>query len=99
MKIEYTETLLSSSKIMNILLDSVLKNKRNKVEYLLASGSDPNFSDDNGFSLLHWSCQECYIEMVKLLHKYGANFDIIDINGITPLFNSSGQGSIAIVET
>jgi ankyrin repeat protein len=61
------------------------------VEYLLESGIDVNYQPngrDNGKSALHKAVANGHFELIKALVENGANVEIKDKNGNTPLWNS-----------
>jgi ankyrin repeat protein len=59
-----------------------------EIARLLKQGSDPNAQDDNGFSPLHFAAQEALPEAARLLLDAGANPNITDFFGNTPLFRA-----------
>jgi ankyrin repeat protein len=60
------------------------------VELLLKAGADPNFQvEDDGNTALHQAVQRNDLEMIKVLAKNGANLE---------LYNWAGQTPIAIAE-
>ena len=66
-------------------------------ESLLEAGIDPNISDAQGWTALHWSCSESCAETVELLLKYQADIDARDHSGWTPLFWATIKGHKQIV--
>jgi ankyrin repeat protein len=66
------------------------------MELLINKGVDVNYvcpgegEEDDRLSLLHYSCQYGYIDFVKLLVKAGANLEVKDSKGYTPLHISLG---------
>ena len=44
-----------------------------QVEQLLAEGTDPNQTDDDGYSALHAAAENGHLAVVKLLINQGAN--------------------------
>lgn len=53
---------------------------------------------DNLYTPLHWACQEEHTFICKKLLEKGADPNIIDDNGISPLHQVSALGNIAIFE-
>ena len=61
------------------------------VEFLLDSGIDVNYQPNgrgNGKSALHNAVGKRHFEIIKALVKNGANVDLKDKNGNTPLWNT-----------
>lgn len=57
----------------------------------IKSSENPNFQDDMGFSYLHRACQAHYLEAVELLLKMGANPNINDKRGHSPILEAIGS--------
>lgn len=67
----------------------------------IRNAENPNFQDDEGTSYLHMACQSHYYEAVKLLLELGANPNINNNRGISPILKAIGQknsNNIAILE-
>ena len=54
----------------------------------LKEGADPNATDDNDYTPLHFAAQEGCLEAAEALIAAGAIVDAIDVNGNTPLFTA-----------
>ena len=52
---------------------------------------NPNFQDVNGMSYLHRACQSHYYEAVKVLLEIGANPNINDNRGFSPIMDAVGR--------
>ena len=52
---------------------------------------NPNFQDDMGFSYLHRACQAHYLEAIEVLLKMGADPNIIDKRGHSPILEAIGS--------
>lgn len=52
---------------------------------------NPNFQDDKGISYLHRACQTHYIEAIKILLELGANPNITDKRGFSPVLEAIGS--------
>lgn len=52
---------------------------------------NPNFQDDTGFSYLHVACQSHYFEAIKLLLEMGADPNINDKSGHSPILEAIGS--------
>lgn len=57
-----------------------------------------NLQDDLGHTALHYAATFHYIPLLTLLLEYGANIDIEDKDGDTPLFNAVEKGDVEAVE-
>ena len=55
------------------------------VLYLLEQGADPNANNSHGSTALHFAAEKGCLETVKELVKYGAQLDVVDAEGLTPL--------------
>lgn len=84
------------------LIHAAIHNKVESAKLLLDSGAQVDAQDELGNSALHYAAQECHLEMASLLiSSGGANVDIVDVHGNTPLwravFNSRGKGELISV--
>ncbi len=52
---------------------------------------NPDFQDDIGFSYLHRACQTHYLEAIEALLKMGANPNINDNSGHSPILDAIGS--------
>ena len=52
---------------------------------------NPNFQDDMGFSYLHRACQAHYLEAIEVLLKMGADPNITDKRGHSPILEAIGS--------
>lgn len=52
---------------------------------------NPNFQDDMGFSYLHRACQAHYLEAIEVLLKMGADSNITDKRGHSPILEAIGS--------
>jgi ankyrin repeat protein len=68
------------------------------VRDLIDGGADPNVSDKNGFTPLHFAAQEWHSEVAEVLISSVAVVDSVNMYGNTPLFvavaNSRGRGEL-----
>ena len=58
---------------------------------LLRNTKNPNFQDDMGFSYLHRACQTHYVEAIKILLELGADPNINDERGFSPILEAIGS--------
>lgn len=69
--------------------DSTISNSYSRyykvVELLLKKGASANFLREDGTTALHYAVSYCDIDLVNLLIKYGADVNVENINGWTPL--------------
>ena len=52
---------------------------------------NPNFQDNNVTSYLHRACQRHYVEAIKILLELGANPNINDNRGFSPILEAIGM--------
>lgn len=57
----------------------------------LRNVDNPNFQDDKGMSYLHRACQSHYLEAIEILLELGANPNINDERGISPVLKAIGR--------
>ena len=57
-----------------------------------------NHSGDEGFTALHWACQEDYRTMVQVLIDAGADIEAKDEEGYSPLLRASKDASLDTVK-
>ena len=72
------------------LLDAVRAGDRALVEQLLRQGEDPNALGESGETALHLSSAMARFGIAKMLLNYGANPNLGDHNGMTPLIAAAG---------
>ncbi len=83
---------------MNDMIGAIIRNDITAVKQLLDSGTDINKQDGAGFTALHFAAQENNFGIAKLLIERGADLEIRDVYGNTPLIravsSSKGKGEI-----
>ena len=57
---------------------------------MLRNIENPNFQDDKGISYLHRACQAHNVEAIKILLELGANPNINDMRGASPILEAIG---------
>ena len=57
----------------------------------LRNVKNPNFQDDKGISYLHRACQAHNVEAIKILLELGANPNINDLQGDSPILEAIGR--------
>jgi ankyrin repeat protein len=70
------------------------------IELLINIGFDINKKDNGdgvGYTPIHWAVKENKLSTVELLHKNGANLEILEEDGFTPLSIAAAEGYIKIV--
>lgn len=71
-------------------IDIPMKEKKDDVLEAMKGIKNPNFQDLNGTSYLHMACQTHCIESIKILLDLGANPNINDKMGFSPITNALG---------
>ena len=57
----------------------------------LRNVDEPDFQDDKGISYLHRACQSHYLEAIEILLELGANPNINDKRGFSPVLDAIGK--------
>lgn len=57
----------------------------------LRNVDEPDFQDDKGISYLHRACQSHYLEAIEILLELGANPNINDESGFSPILEAIGK--------
>ncbi len=68
------------------------------VKILLEKGANPNTSNRNGFTSLHYSAMNGDIEAAQLLIEHGAKINAEGLNGITPINIARAANQIKMCE-
>lgn len=83
-----------SAQRTDFLVGAVVLNDIEKTKQLLASGIDINQENNMGRTALHYAQT---LEMAQLLINIGADIDIADKHGCTPLYLIVGTGNVNLV--
>jgi hypothetical protein len=70
------------------LINCVLNGDSDLVSWLIDQGADVNLQDKAGYSALHFAGQERAVEIASILLSKGANPNLIDIHGNSPLWTA-----------
>lgn len=71
------------------LYEVVLNNNLDEVKRILLSECDVNEQEkETGFTALHYCAQNQLVDMAKLIIGAGADIDVQDVYGNTPLFKA-----------
>ncbi len=83
------------------LMNSVIDGDEARVRRLLDEGAEPNEVDKANWCALHFAAQECSDTMVKMLVNAGANLELRDKYGNTPLWRavSNYRGDTEVIST
>ena len=65
--------------------------KSEELLHKIEAADKPNVQDDIGFSYLHRACQVHYLEAIEVLLKKGANPNINDKSGHSPILEAIGS--------
>lgn len=65
--------------------------KSEKLLRKLKEAGNPDFQDDKGFSYLHRACQAHYYDAIKILLEKGADPNIKDNRGFSPVLSALGR--------
>lgn len=82
---------------MEALIEALNTEDIPAIESLLKQGVDLNVKDDNGIYPLNYAYQRG-IDVTALLLEYGADPDIIDFTGTSPLHDASSEGNVDMAE-
>ena len=82
------------------LINSVIENKIEFVNWLLDNGADINIQDSGGYSALHFVGQERLVEIGKQLLNRNPNLELRDNYGNTPLWTAvmNSRQSLSVVK-
>ena len=67
------------------IIESKEKNKHEVLKKMLDMGSDPNIKDSNGWTALHYACQNGDFDSIKILLNNDADINTYSNNQRTPL--------------
>ena len=79
------------------MLDSIQTGDVPAVKSYLDAGTPVNFTDEEGWSLLHHAAACGQVEVIQLLQENGCYIDSVDNNGRTALHYATGNGSVECV--
>lgn len=65
--------------------------KKEDILFDLKRVSNPNFQDSQGTSYLHMACQSHFVEAISVLLELGADPNINDKRGFSPILNALGS--------
>ena len=68
------------------------------VRSLLADGPDPNATDAETMTALHWAAHWSDLELVQVLLSAGADATVANRYGVTPLHEASTVGNVEMIE-
>ncbi|MBT8417309.1 MAG: ankyrin repeat domain-containing protein [Silicimonas sp.] len=82
-------------------MNAVVDGDDARVRRLLDDGAEPDDVDKAGWCALHFAAQECSEKMVKMLVKAGANLELREKYGNTPLWRavSNYRGGAEVIST
>ncbi|SVA05987.1 uncharacterized protein METZ01_LOCUS58841 [marine metagenome] len=80
------------------LIDAVKSGSAGAVSRLLDEGADPNGTEPDGTTPLHWAIQRNDQGTAHRLISGGAAVDVTNRYGVTPLALAATNGSVAMVE-
>jgi ankyrin repeat protein len=81
------------------LLEAARAGDPETVEARLAAGADPNESEGDGMTALHWAAERGHADVARRLLDSGARVDMVTrIGAYTPLHLAARRGSAPIVE-
>lgn len=83
--INYVDDIDSKSGYGTPLMAATVKKNVEIIKLLLENGANPNITDQNGSTALHFSVIFNYTDIVKLLVNSNAKFDLKDNRGKTAL--------------
>ncbi|MCE9539571.1 MAG: ankyrin repeat domain-containing protein [Bacteroidetes bacterium] len=87
------------SYLRTALISSAIYGNVSLLKWLIDNGANINHQDKNGYCALHFAGQEKKVEIATLLLDKGANLELTDTHGNTPLwtavFNAKGDATVA----
>ena len=88
------------SYLRTALIYSTFYDNMDLLAWLIDNGANINHQDRNGYSALHFAGQEKKLRPAKLLVDKGANLELEDIHGNTPIWNTifNSKGDTQIVD-
>jgi ankyrin repeat protein len=90
--------LLTAAAVDSPVADAAMQKDEAAVRTLLRQGSDVNASQGDGMTALHWAASHGDLDLARMLIQAGANLRATTrINGYTPLFLASREGSAPVV--
>ena len=81
------------------LMNAIIDGDDARASALLEQGADPDDADKAGWCTLHFAAQNCSEKSVELLVNAGANLELRDQHGNTPLWRAtmSYKGSAEVI--
>ena len=81
------------------LLHAAIEGDLEKLPSLIQAHSDVNHQDDDGWTALHFAAQNRHLKIVDLLLKSGANPNLTNSHGNSPLFPAvmNARGNFDII--
>ena len=70
------------------LINAVIDEREDFMDWLLQNGANINHQDRIGYSALHFIAQESWVTLAEKFLKSGANPNLPDIHGNTPLWTA-----------
>ena len=82
-------------------MNAVIDGEDARVRRLLEEGAEPDEVDNAGWCALHFAAQECSETLVKMLVSAGANLELRENYGNTPLMRavSNYRGGAEVIST
>ena len=80
------------------IINAVIENKLDFIKWLLDNGGNIDHQDRIGYSALHFAGQEKLVEVAKFILEKGANPNVQDIHGNTPLWTAIFNAKLPTIE-
>ena len=82
-------------------MNAVIDGDDARVRRLLDEGAEPDDVDKSGWCALHFAAQDCSETIVKILVNSGANLELREKHGNTPLWRavSNYRGGAEVIST
>ena len=91
-------SLLGADAGLAPLVEAAKRDDKAAIRTLIQKKTDPNASEADGTTALHWAAYRDDVESADLLLKAGAKANAANDLGATPLWNASQNGSAAMVK-